>query len=120
MPLCMGVLVIAYWKKVEQGIKDAAALFPDLKVVYTGPDVFNFEQFMAMLDAAIAAEPDGLLATMTNPEAMDELLRAAIADGLPVIAIDSPDARPPLRGSPTFHILAKSLMRVGFWQQKRS
>jgi len=89
-----------YWKKVEQGIKDAAALFPDLKVVYTGPDVFNFEQFMAMLEASIAAEPDGLLATMTNPEAMDELLRAAIADGLPVMAIDSPDARPPLEKIP--------------------
>ncbi len=89
-----------YWKKVEQGIKDAAALFPDLKVVYTGPDVFNFEQFMAMLEGAIAAEPNGLLATMTNPEAMDELLRAAIADGLPVIAIDSPDSRPPLERIP--------------------
>jgi len=90
----------AYWKKVEQGIKDAAALFPDLKVVYTGPDVFRFEEFMAMLEAAIATEPDGLLATMTNPEAMDELLRAAIADGLPVMAIDSPDARPPLERIP--------------------
>ncbi len=90
----------AYWNKVEQGIKAAAALFPDLEVVYTGPDVFNFEQFMAMLDAAIAAEPAGLLATMTNPEAMDELLRAAIADGLPVIAIDSPDSRPPLEKIP--------------------
>ena len=89
-----------YWKKVEQGIKDAAALFPELKVVYTGPDVYNFEQFMAMLEASIAAEPDGLLATMTNPEAMDELLRAAIADGLPVMAIDSPDARPPLEKIP--------------------
>ncbi len=90
----------AYWNKVEQGIKAAAALFPDLEVVYTGPDVFNFEQFMAMLDAAIAAEPAGLLATMTNPEAMDELLRAAIADGLPVIAIDSPDSRSPLEKIP--------------------
>ncbi len=90
----------AYWNKVEQGIQDAAALFPDLKVVYTGPDVFNFEQFMAMLDAAIAAEPAGLLATMTNPAAMDELLRAAIADGLPVIAIDSPDSRPLLERIP--------------------
>jgi simple sugar transport system substrate-binding protein len=89
-----------YWKKVEQGIKDADALFADLKVVYTGPDVFNFEQFMAMLEAAIATDPAGLLATMTNPEAMDEVLRAAIADGLPVIAIDSPDARPPLEKIP--------------------
>lgn len=89
-----------YWKKVEQGIQDAAELFPDLNVVYTGPDVFNFEQFMAMVEAAIAAEPHGLLATMTNPEAMDEILRAAIAEGLPVIAVDSPDSRPALERIP--------------------
>lgn len=84
-----------YWKKVEKGVKDAAALYPDLKVIYTGPEVFNFEKFMGYLEGAIAARPDGLIATMTNPPAMDELLRGAIAEGLPVIAIDSPDARPP-------------------------
>jgi simple sugar transport system substrate-binding protein len=89
-----------YWKKIEVGIKDAAALFPDLKVIYTGPDVYNFEQFMAMLQGAIAAKPDGLLATMTNPEAMDETLRPPIAKGLPVIAIDSPDSRPQLQRIP--------------------
>jgi len=83
-----------YWKKVENGVKDAAALYPDLKVIYTGPEVYHFEQFMGYLEGAIAARPDGLLATMTNPPAMDELLRGAIAEGLPVIAIDSPDTRP--------------------------
>lgn len=89
-----------YWKKVEKGIKDAEALVPDLKVIYTGPDVFRFEEFMAMLEAALTAKPDGLLATMTNPEAMDDLLREAISDGLPVIAIDSPDSRPRLERIP--------------------
>ncbi len=89
-----------YWKKVENGIKAAAALAPDMEVIYTGPDVFNFEQFMSMLQGALAAKPDGLLATMTNPEAMDSLLRPAIKGGLPVIAIDSPDSRPPLERIP--------------------
>jgi simple sugar transport system substrate-binding protein len=89
-----------YWKKVENGIKAADALATDLEVVYTGPDVFNFEQFMGMLQGALAAKPDGLLATMTNPEAMDALLRNAIKGGLPVIAIDSPDSRPPLERIP--------------------
>jgi simple sugar transport system substrate-binding protein len=89
-----------YWKKVEKGIKAAAALAPDLEVIYTGPDVFNFEQFMSMLQGALAADLDGLIATMTNPEAMDSLLRAEIKQGLPVIAIDSPDPRPPLERIP--------------------
>jgi simple sugar transport system substrate-binding protein len=47
-----------------------------------------------MLESAIVAKPDGLLATMTNPPAMDSLVRGAINDGIPVIAIDSPDSRP--------------------------
>ncbi len=89
-----------YWKMVEKGMKDAAALVSDIKLIYMGPDVFNFEQFMAMLEASIAARPDGLIATMTNPPAMDDLLRRAIKGGLPVIAVDSPDSRPTVEKIP--------------------
>ncbi len=89
-----------YWKMVEKGMKDAAALVPEMKIIYIGPDAFNFEQFMAMLEAAVAAKPDGLIATMTNPPAMDELLRPAIKRGLPVIAVDSPDSRPTIEQIP--------------------
>ncbi len=83
-----------YWKKIEKGIKDASVLIPEFKVIYVGPAVFQFEQFMSMLESALAAKPDGLLVTMTNPPAMDDMLRNAIKEGLPVIAIDSPDSRP--------------------------
>ncbi len=89
-----------YWKMVEKGMKDAAALVTEMKLIYVGPDVFNFEQFMAMLEGAVAAKPDGLIATMTNPPAMDELLRPAIKGGLPVIAVDSPDSRPTIEQIP--------------------
>jgi simple sugar transport system substrate-binding protein len=89
-----------YWKKVEMGIKDAAKLAPEMRVIYTGPDEFNFEQFMAMLQSALNANPDGLIATMTNPPAMDDLLRRAIKNGLPIVAIDSPDDRPGLQRIP--------------------
>ncbi|MEW5815692.1 MAG: substrate-binding domain-containing protein [Spirochaetota bacterium] len=89
-----------YWKKIEQGIKDAAALVPDLQVVYVGPDVFNFEQFMSMLESALTSKPDGLIATMTNPPAMETSLRNAIKNGLPVMAIDSADSRPLLERIP--------------------
>ncbi|UCF98910.1 MAG: substrate-binding domain-containing protein [Spirochaetaceae bacterium] len=95
-----GGIADPYWKMVEKGMKDAAALVPELKLIYTGPDAFAFEQFMAMLEAAIAAQPDGLIATMTNPPAMDDLLRRAISGGLPVIAVDSPDSRPTVEKIP--------------------
>lgn len=90
-----GGIADPFWKVVEKGAKDAEALYPDLKVIYTGPAVFNLEEFMADIEAAIAAEPDGLVCTLTAPESMDAPLRAAIAAGLPVIAINAPDLREP-------------------------
>lgn len=84
-----------FWKVVEKGVKDAANQYADLKAVYTGPAVFNFKEFMADIEAALAAEPDALVCTLTEPDAMDEPIREAIADGLPVIAINAPDLREP-------------------------
>ena len=88
-----GGIADPYWKKAEEGAKAASELYPDLKLNYVGPDVFNFEQFMGILSAALVAKPDGLICTITNPLAMDEILRSAIKKGLPVITIDSADDR---------------------------
>ncbi|MGC9529277.1 MAG: sugar ABC transporter substrate-binding protein [Candidatus Bipolaricaulaceae bacterium] len=89
-----GGIADPFWKRVEKGVMDAGALYPDLEVVYTGPAAFKLEEFMADIEAALASDPDALVCTLTAPEAMDESLRAAIADGLPVIAINAPDLRP--------------------------
>jgi len=83
-----------YWKKIERGITDAAKLYPELDVHYMGPEVYNFERFMAYLTAAIAAKPDYLICTITNYEAQDEILRDAMKSGITVAAIDTPDPRP--------------------------
>jgi len=82
-----------YWKKVELGMKAAENLYPDLELSYIGPAVFKFREFMQYLQGAIDSELDGLICTMTKPEAMDEVLRPVIKKGLPVIAVDSPDPR---------------------------
>ena len=55
--------------------------------------MFDFEEFMAFAEAAIAARPDGLIITITSAEALDEPLRKAIAEGIPVIAINAMDPR---------------------------
>ena len=88
-----GGIADPYWKKVEMGMKAAEKLYPDLELSYIGPATFKFRDFMQYLQAAIDSEPDGLICTMTKPEAMDEVLRPAIKKGLPVIAVDSPDPR---------------------------
>jgi len=95
-----GGIADPFWKVVEKGVRDAAAspTCSGIDVIYTGPEVFSLEEFLADIDAALAAlnpETDGLVCTLTAPEAMDEPLRAAIAEGLPIIAINAPDLREP-------------------------
>jgi len=88
-----GGIAHPFWKVVEKGTTDADALYPDLKVTYSGPEVYDFEKFMALVEAAIAAKPDGLIVTITSHEALDEPLRRAIKMGIPVIAINAMDPR---------------------------
>ncbi|HSV31466.1 MAG TPA: substrate-binding domain-containing protein [Atribacteraceae bacterium] len=90
-----GGIADPFWRVVERGVMDAADNYPDLNVTYTGPPVFDFVQFLAFVETAIAADPDVLVVTLTEPEAMDEVLRTAIAGGLPVIGINAPDLREP-------------------------
>jgi len=90
-----GGIADPFWKVCEKGALDAGDLYDDLKVIYTGPPVFKLEEFMAYIEAALASEPDALVCTLTAPEAMDESLRAEIAKGLPVVAINAPDLRDP-------------------------
>lgn len=91
-----GGITDPFWKVCEKGAKDVAALYPDLDVTYVGPAVYKFEEFMTYIESAIAYNPDALVCTLTDPPAMDEPLRAAIAAGLPVVAINAPDLREPV------------------------
>jgi simple sugar transport system substrate-binding protein len=79
-----GGIADPFWKVCEKGALDAGDLYDDL-----------LEEFMAYIEAALASEPDALVCTLTAPEAMDESLRAEIAKGLPVVAINAPDLRDP-------------------------
>jgi len=90
-----GGIADPFWKVCEKGALDAGDLYDDLEVIYTGPAVFKLEEFIAYVEAALASEPDALVCTLTAPEAMDETLRAEIAKGLPVVAINAPDLRDP-------------------------
>ena len=91
-----GGIADPFWKVVERGAKDAEAQIPGLSVNYTGPEVFDLDEFLADVDTAIAAGPDALVLTLTAPDAMDEPLRRALDGGLPIVAINAPDLRLPV------------------------
>jgi simple sugar transport system substrate-binding protein len=88
-----------FWGVVMKGMQDAAdflnkATGDTIKVAYFGPKVYSVTELVDMLNSAIAARPNGLAVTITDPAAVDEPLRRAIALGIPVIAINVPDPRP--------------------------
>jgi len=108
-----GGIADPFWKVCEKGALDAGDLYDDLEVIYTGPVVFKFEEFMSYMEAALASEPDALVCTLTVPEAMDESLRAAIAKGLPVVAINAPDLREPEDRIPVLTYIGEDAYFIG-------
>lgn len=82
-----------YWEIVKKGAEDAAKLY-GVKLTWLNPETFSIQKLVDLMNSAIAAKPDGILATITDPEAVAPPLTQAIDQGIPVIAIDTADPRP--------------------------
>lgn len=115
-----GGIAHPFWKVVEKGAKDADAMLPEVKVIYSGPTAYDFEKFMSLVETAIAAEPDGLLVTITSHPALDEPLRKAIKAGIPVIAINAKDPRSEDERIPYLTYIGEDHYLVGVAMAKRS
>lgn len=73
---------------------EAISQYLPVKVIYSAPEVFSIEKQRELIEAAIAARPDGLIVSITDAVAFDEPLRRAINEGIPVVAVNIPDMRP--------------------------
>lgn len=80
----------AFWDAVKKGAEDGAAQY-GVNVGVTG-DIEGSRQAQ-LIDSAIANEPDGIVVSMANPDALEGSIRAAIEAGIPVITINSGDDR---------------------------
>ncbi len=88
-----------FWVTVIKGAQDAAQQY-GVQVTYLAPTVYSLNTFLNDLDNAIAAKPDGLIVTMTDATAETAPLDRAIAEGIPVIAVNVPDPRPASKAVP--------------------
>jgi simple sugar transport system substrate-binding protein len=77
-----------YWTVVKRGVDDAAAL-TGAQVQYVSPQVFDEVEHARLIDAAVASQPDGLIVSIADPDALRSSVTAAIAAGIPVMNIDS-------------------------------
>ncbi|HUV89972.1 MAG TPA: substrate-binding domain-containing protein [Anaerolineae bacterium] len=78
----------SFWCTVENGINQAAA---DMKanVTILGPDQFDLEKVAQLIDQAVAANPDGIGLTVTDPDLFREPIQRALDAGIPVVAYNA-------------------------------
>ncbi|MCE4611485.1 MAG: sugar ABC transporter substrate-binding protein [Desulfurococcales archaeon] len=102
-----------WWGPVIKGAELAGQML-GVKVVYQGPEKFSIKWLVDALQAASAAKPDGIIITITDYKALDEPLRKVIAQGIPVIAVNVPDPRPPDERIPYLGYVGQDEYQAGY------
>jgi ribose transport system substrate-binding protein len=79
---------LPYWQEAQAGLTDAAKQM-GVKSELTGPEKFDPQEQLATLQKVIASKPSGILISVTRPDVLQAAINDAIAQGIPVIAVDS-------------------------------
>lgn len=80
-----------FWQAVKKGYEDACAkVDADCQMLFTQTEGSVTEQ-LANIEAAIARQPDALLTTIVDNEALDEPIQRARDAGITVIAVNVDD-----------------------------
>ena len=77
-----------FWSVAANGV-DAAAKDMGVSVEYQAPGTFDMVEMSAIIDAAVASQPDGLVVTIPDADALADSIKAAVAAGIPVISMNS-------------------------------
>ena len=107
----------SFWCTVEQGAKDAAAAM-NVDLTILGPDRFDLEKTAALIDQAVAANPDGLAVTVTDPALFKEPIMRALDAGIPVVGYNA-GAGPEKDGIPYLTFIGQDEYAGGYQGGKR-
>ncbi len=77
-----------FWSVVKKGV-DQAAHDMCVTVHYEAPPTFDMVAMSHLIDAAVAAKPNGLVVSIPDPAGLGTSIKAAVAAGIPVISINS-------------------------------
>jgi simple sugar transport system substrate-binding protein len=77
-----------FWSIVANGVK-AAAADEGVTADYNAPQTFDMVAMSQLIDAAVASQPDGLIVSIPDADALGPSIQAAVAAGIPVISINS-------------------------------
>lgn len=82
------IVGLEYWSIAEAGIADADAKYgTDTQTV--GPTEINVDEMVKQIDAAVAAQVDGIMTMALDPTAMGPAIQRAVDAGIPVVCIDT-------------------------------
>lgn len=77
-----------FWSVVKNGV-DAAAKDMGVKANYSAPETFDMPKMAQLIDAAVAKQPQGLIVSLPDENALGPSVQKATDAGIPVITINS-------------------------------
>jgi simple sugar transport system substrate-binding protein len=77
-----------FWSVAANGVEDAADDM-GVTVEYQAPGTFDMPAMAQLIDAAVASQPDGLVVTIPDADALGPSITAAVDAGIPVISMNS-------------------------------
>ena len=77
-----------FWSVVKNGV-DLAAQHTGANVDYRAPETFDMVAMSQLIDAAVNQEPDGLIVSIPDGDALGPSIERAVSAGIPVISMNS-------------------------------
>jgi simple sugar transport system substrate-binding protein len=77
-----------FWSVVQNGVNQAAKDM-GVQVEYQAPPTFDMVAMSQLIDAAVASNPDGIVVSIPDADALGDSIRAAVDAGIPVISMNS-------------------------------
>lgn len=77
-----------FWSVAANGVNDAADDM-GVSVEYQAPGTFDMPAMAQLIEAAVASQPDGLVVTIPDADALGPAITAAVDAGIPVISMNS-------------------------------
>ncbi len=77
-----------FWSVVKNGVEEAAR-DTGATVSYRAPETFDMVAMGQLIDAAVNQEPDGLVVSIPDGDALGPSIKRAVAAGIPVISMNS-------------------------------
>jgi len=77
-----------FWSVAANGV-EAAGADMGVTVEYQAPETFDMVAMSELIDAAVASQPDGLVVSIPDADALGPSIKAAVDAGIPVISMNS-------------------------------